>query len=265
MFRLLRHCRRFFTVVLLAPAVAPAQTWQFVRETRSEKPDPALAFVSREFSAGNRRVTLDLVTFDPRSFTLTVVDQGATDPPTHPSRAAAMQANFCVAGCNGGFFHPDNRPSGLVIAGGQRINRFEQAKLLSGVLLVDAKGPQILRRAEFKDHPGITALLQSGPFLVDGGTTVAGLSASPERRRTFLFTDGSHHWGLGLAGSSSLAELGLILAIPDATGSGCRVTRALNLDGGTSCGLYFDRGAGERDHAVEPFKRVRNFVGVAPR
>ena len=132
------------------------------------------------------------------------------------------------------------------------------------------RGPDLIQALtdhgfSLNESRAYTALLQSGPFLVDGGTTVAGLSASPERRRTFLFTDGSRHWGIGLASSSSLAELGLILALPGATGTGCRVTRALNLDGGTSCGLYFDRGAGERDHAVEPFKRVRNFVGVAPR
>lgn len=248
----------------LLPVRSGAQTWRFVREVGLEKTSPTLLLTRREFSDGARTVKLSLVCFDPAEFTLKVIDQGASDPPVHASLAAAMRANFCVAGCNGGFFHPDNRPSGLVIAQGQRLNKFEQAKLLSGVLQADASGPKILRKAEFKDHPGITALLQSGPFLVDGGKTVPGLSAAPARR-TFAFTAGKRLWGIGLAESCGLADLGQMLALPDAVAPGSQVIRALNLDGGTSCGFYYDRGAGIAPFSMEPFKRVRNFVGIAPR
>jgi hypothetical protein len=39
----------------------------------------------------------------------------------------------------------------------------------------------------------------------------------------------------------------------------------LNLDGGTSTGFYLARGPGGGELAMEPLKRVRNFVGIVPR
>ncbi|MDC0275335.1 phosphodiester glycosidase family protein [Verrucomicrobiales bacterium] len=64
--------------------------------------------------------------------------------------------------------------------------------------------------------------------------------------------------------SLTLAELSEVLAMPDLL-PGVKVTRALNLDGGTSSGFYFDTGAGNPDVYISPIKRVRNFVGISPR
>jgi hypothetical protein len=136
-----------------------------------------------------RQVTAHLAFFTSRAFRLEVVDLGAGPEGTYPTLGGALRAEGCVAGVNGGFFHPDWRPSGLMISRGSRTNQFETAKLLSGVVYSDGRGTHIVRRAQFQDHPGITALLQTGPYLVEGGQTVRGLSASDPRRRTFIATD----------------------------------------------------------------------------
>ncbi len=149
------------------------------------------------------------------------------------------------------------------MAGGVRFNRFENAKLLSGLLMVDGKGPRLLRRAEFEDHPGIEQLLQAGPYLVDGGRTVAGLSNEKERTRTFVATDGRGQWAIGLCTSVNLADLGIILANPALIG-GLEIERALNLDGGSSSALYFARESGPAHHH-RSFTSVRNYLGIAPK
>ena len=212
-----------------------------------------------------KQVTAHLAFFTSRAFRLEVIDLGAGPEATYPTLGDAFRAEGCVAGVNGGFFHPDWRPAGLVISEGRRMNRFETAKLLSGVVYSDPQGVHLVRRAQFQDHPGISALLQTGPFLVEGGQTVRGLSASDPRRRTFIATDGRGHWVLGAALSPlTLAELAECLASPGAL-THWRTDRAINLDGGSSTGFFFDREAGHAPVTLHPQKRVRNLLGITPR
>ena len=255
-----------FTLLLAAAGTLTAE-WQPTAEADRRDISPDLYYVRQTVvrPTDDLQVTAHLAFFTSRAFRLSVVDLGADSRPSHPTLADAFRANGCVAGVNGGFFHPDWRPSGLVISDGRRINRFESAKLLSGVLYSDDRGIHLVRRIRFEDHPGITALLQSGPYLVEGGRTVRGLSAAAPNRRTFVATDWRGHWVLGATlGSLTLAELAECLASPGAL-TPWRVDRALNLDGGSSTGFYFEGSKGEAPVTLEPWKRVRNLLGVCPR
>lgn len=212
-----------------------------------------------------RQVRAQLAFFTSRAFRLEVVDLGVGPEPAYPTLADAFRAVGAVAGVNGGFFHPNWRPSGLMIFQGRRINRFETATLLSGVIYSDGRGIHLVRRAQFQDHPGITALLQSGPYLVEGGRVVRGLSNSDPNRRTFIATDWRGHWVLGATLSPlTLAELAECLASPDAL-TPWPIDRALNLDGGSSTGFFFDPGEGKAPISLNPLKRVRNLLGIARR
>jgi hypothetical protein len=62
----------------------------------------------------------------------------------------------------------------------------------------------------------------------------------------------------------TLAELAESLASPGAL-TGWRVDRAINLDGGSSTGFFFDRGVGDAAITLNPWKRVRNLLCVIPR
>lgn len=249
-----------------APA-SPKSPWK-ITATAGETLAPGLTYLRNSLEKpapdGPLRAVLHLVRFESSRYAIVVIDQGDTKPGRYRNLAEAMQRNGCVAGCNGGFFHPDFRPAGLVVADGTRINRFENAKLLSGLLAVDGKGPHLLRRAEFQDNPGITQLLQSGPYLVDRGRAVSGLSTSPLRTRTFIATDAHGAWAIGLCTRVSLADLGTILADSALTG-GMRASRALNLDGGSSSALYFERGQAGSPHHHRSLGTVRNFVGIIPK
>lgn len=253
-------------VAALVPELAAAD-WRALGE---RAPMPASAAIAYRQATALResdgaRVDAHLAFFHSRAFRLAVVDLPSGLEASEARIDRALRAAGLPAGVNGGFFHPDRTPLGLVIAEGRRINRLERARLLSGVLYSDADGNHLLRMRAFRDHVGIHALLQSGPYLVEHGRAVRGLSAVPAARRTFVATDWRGHWVLGATRNAlSLAELADCLASP-----GCLtdwpVERALNLDGGSSTGFFFADAPGQGAVILHPLKPVRNLLGVRPR
>jgi uncharacterized protein YigE (DUF2233 family) len=254
------------TLLAFAPGVL-CEDWRPIGEPVPADADTVLLYAEGTAvrPSDGKRVSAHMAFFDSRAYRLEIVDLGDGAQPAHPNLAEAFRANGCFAGVNGGFFHPDWQPAGLVISQGRRINRLQTARLLSGVVYSDDRGIHLRRRARFQDHPGITALLQTGPYLVEAGRPVKGLSDADSRRRTFIATDWRGHWVVGATSSRlTLAELAEWLASPDAV-AGWRVDRAINLDGGTSTGFFFDRGPDSDPVLLEPGKRVRNLLGIAPR
>ncbi len=253
-------------LLLMAPPVV-GEAWKAAGETDRQEIGRDLAYAKRSATrpSDGRRTVAHLALFNSRAFRLEVVDLGGDSNGAGATLAAALRAAGCPAGVNGGFFHPDRQPSGLVVAQGRRINRLETAKLLSGVIYSDDRGIHLVRRGRFQDHPGITALLQGGPYLVEGARAVRGLSASDPNRRTFIATDWRGRWAIGTTlGPLTLADLAECLASPGAL-IPWRVDRALNLDGGTSSGFYFAGQAGHAPVSLAPLKSVRNLLGIAPR
>tara|TARA_R110000850_G_scaffold10018_1_gene36179 strand:+ start:1387 stop:2184 length:798 start_codon:yes stop_codon:yes gene_type:complete len=263
---------RFILPFILAICAVSPLSAQWKVEDISPAQDPKSPLIqerksiSRPGASGffsTRRI--DLIWFNAADFTFKVIDNGPADQPVYSTLAAAMEQNQCLAGCNGGFFLKSHAPSGLMIAGGNSIGTFGTGGLLSGLILSSGnRNPYLLRRSEYGSKYKATELIQAGPFLVDRGNTVRGLSPESSRRRTFILHDGDKWFALGLSDSFTLAELGEILASSTFSPSR-KIYRALNLDGGTSSGLYYDGGASSAAVQVEPFKTVRNFVGIVPR
>lgn len=206
-------------------------------------------------SETDERATLDLALFSTKSATLSVID----NPSGEDNLAAAMRREKCLAGVNGGYFDPEDKPVGLLISGGKVIAPLRKARLLSGVMLVSNGRLQLLRVAEYSPKRKATEALQCGPFLVDRGQPVPGLNGTRPARRTFILTGGSDRAAIGFCSSVTLAQLGKILATP-AVAPGLKVERALNLDGGSSSAFWF---AGESGpFSISEQKTVRNFVAV---
>ncbi|SDX57761.1 phosphodiester glycosidase family protein [Thiocapsa roseopersicina] len=259
--------RIFLLAILLQASTTLAADWMPAGEPERQDINADVAYSKRTAMrpSDGKQVTAHLAFFTSRAFRLEVIDLGAGPEAAYPTLESAFRSEGCVAGVNGGFFHPDWQPSGLVISKGRRINRFETARLLSGVIYSDERGIHLVRRGRFQDHPNISALLQTGPYLVENARSVRGLSTSDPRRRTFVATDWRGHWVIGATMSTlTLAELGVILASPDAL-MPWRIDRAINLDGGSSTGFFFDRGADRAPVTLQPWKRVRNLLGICPR
>ncbi len=227
----------------------------------SEKLEPAspLVSLSRKTAAGGgRRVELRTVFFNVKQCSLRVID----DAPGTATLETAMRAHGCLAGVNGGYFHPDRTPLGLVISDGRQLHALERAKLLAGIVAVSEGRFEILRAAEFAPDTAITQALQAGPFLVDGGAAVRGLEATRRAERTVVATDGKGNGALMVCGPVTLAEMAAILAAPGILPE-MRIVRALNLDGGSSSGMWVD--AKPNPLYVREIKEVRNYLGVVAR
>ena len=206
-------------------------------------------------SQTSERATLDLALFSLKSATLRVID----NPISENDLATLMPRENCLAGVNGGYFDPENKPVGLLISDGKVVAPLRKARLLSGVMIVSNGRIQLLRVAEYSSKRKATAAVQCGPFLVDRGQPVAGLNDTRSARRTFIVTGGPDRAAIGFCSAVTLAQLGRILATPEIAPD-VKVQRALNLDGGSSSAFWF---AGEHGpFSISEQKTVRNFVAV---
>ena len=209
-------------------------------------------------SQTEERATLDLALFSMKSAILHVID----NPAGEDNLAAVMRRENCLAGVNGGYFDPENKPVGLLISDGNVIAPLRKARLLSGVMIVSNGRIQLLRVAEYSSKRRATAALQCGPFLVDRGQPVPGLNDTRPARRTFIVTGGSDRAAIGFCSDVTLGQLGKILTRPGIAPD-LKVQRALNLDGGSSSAFWF---AGERGpFSISEQKAVRDFVAVVPK
>ncbi|MEM9478289.1 MAG: phosphodiester glycosidase family protein [Verrucomicrobiota bacterium] len=252
----------FLSIVL--PCTGIAAEWE-ITESKSRDIARAVKFknVNARTAAG-KRASLSFVFFSPTAAGFRVVDQVDKNDPAYVNLADAMKKNGCIAGTNGGFFQKDFAPLGLQIADGQRAGTFNSgSQLLSGVFFVNESGsPQLVRRSAFKDEPDIVHLLQSGPYLVEDGRPTGGLDSDRAATRTFVFRTSSNLWGLGRCSRITLADLGALLA-NDQLLATAQVQSALNLDGGSSSGLWVEGGADDgKDHYDRSWANVRNFVGI---
>jgi uncharacterized protein YigE (DUF2233 family) len=248
---------RFIPIVLALLLHAHAFAWTPRAAETQPAPAPGAGHIVRTVD-GVRQVELRLVIFDTKRLTLRLVD----DPLDELNLPAAMARSGCIAGTNGAYFHPDRTPLGLLVCDGRQVHPLERAKLLSGLIVVTARGVSLQRAKEFRGPRGVTQALQAGPFLVDGGKAVAALNATRSARRTVILSDGRGNAALLVTSSVTLAELAQILATPGVV-PGLKIARALNLDGGSSTGIWIRQQGGA--YCERPFKSVRNYVGIVPR
>ena len=236
-------------------ALAPLRAeWVFSNVEPLAAPT-GIDFVRRSAAEGNRSVELHIVTFRAKAHAFAVMDN--PDGAFNLGSAAAKRG--ALAAVNGGYFHPDRTPLGLVVRQGVTIHPLERAKLLSGIVVVRKDRVALLRMGEFRTSKDVREALQAGPFLVDGGKAVAGLNDTRGAARTVVFADASGDFGVLICTSATLAEAGRILSQLPAG----KITRALNLDGGSSTALWVKR-------APLPFysrewKGVRNYLAILHR
>lgn len=242
---------RWSACVLIVLAAATASAL-------AEQPAPrGLEFRQVKIGAGLGAATLHHVRFDPKTHTFAVMD----NPHGDFSLASASEKRGALAAVNGGYFHPDRTPLGLVVRQGATIHPQERARLLSGLVVVTRRGIAIPRASAFKTSPEVREALQAGPFLIENGRPVAGLNATRSAARTVVVEDAAGRYGFVVYRSATLAEMAAILASAEHFPGG-KITRALNLDGGSSTGLWV---RGEQAFYLREFKDVRNYLAIVAR
>jgi len=216
-----------------------------------------LEFSEREVAESDKRATLWVVSFSPKAHAFAVMD----NPTGDFNLGSAAEKRGALAGVNGGYFHPDRTPLGLVVRQGVEIHPLEHAKLLSGIVSVTSAGISIQRPSAFKASAAVREALQAGPFLVEGGKAINGLDATRSAARTVVFLDAKGRAGFLIAKSATLAEMAAILATSAIFPDG-RIVRALNLDGGSSTALWVK---GTPPFYAHEWKGVRNYLAIVPR
>lgn len=207
-------------------------------------------------------ISIAAVAFDSRSHRLVVADQPGGPGSLWPDAKAAADSRGGIAAVNGGFFTPEGKPLGLVFAGGKRSGSLNRASSLGAGLFVDDGAPALVRRDTGKSG---AELLQTGPFLVENGSAVTGLSPESSTARTFLGWDGKSGWFIARSGTCSLS--GLAQALEGQSLGGISAHHVLNLDGGRSSDLWAGQDVSGGSLQQRPFwnKPVRNFLVIVPR
>lgn len=246
---------RLLLISLLSLGVASAEPW-VARKSEPLAAPSGLTFTRIDFTSGDRAARLHVVSFSAKTHTFALMD----DPENAYNLASAAKKRSALAAVNGGYFHPDRSPLGLRVRQGREIHPLERAKLLSGLLTVTADRIALVRTGEFKRASSLREAVQAGPFLVDGGKPVASLNATRRDARTAIFVSPSGRNGFVVSDALTLADFGAVLA--SGIEPGVKITRALNLDGGSSTGLWV---AGEPPFYHRELRDVRDFVAIVPR
>ena len=207
------------------------------RATLAEGAELAQANLYRGAADAGRLVVLYV---DPKTVKLDVI----LNPDRKKLAELAPSADLVM---NAGYFTPEYRPTGLLVAQGKVLSSFVSSggPAGSGVLLVEEGRVQLLRREDIGSRRFETAELaiQAGPRLIESnGERGIRSDDGQHANRTFIGADARgwlvlgvvHRPDGGLGGGPSLFELQrmLLQLNPKA-----QVAFALNLDGGPSTGL----------------------------
>ncbi|WP_009960258.1 phosphodiester glycosidase family protein [Verrucomicrobium spinosum] len=208
---------------------------------------------------------LQVVTFDASKVKVEVLarQDRETALPMHRWMTEAR----AIAGCNGGYFDPATfAPSGLQVVEGLATGKYQQFGEWGGGFGVRSGKAQIWTEQEILAMPTFEAesFVQCSPVLVDGVRRFTGAGEDVRARRTFIAHDGGARWALGVTSGIGLRELAELLVNQGAGLLGFKVSRALNLDGGPSTGLW---GRDEKGKVVVHEKEmwsVKNCVVIRP-
>jgi uncharacterized protein YigE (DUF2233 family) len=254
----MRHC--FRSLLFLAAIFNLRADWSVVRWTSLGVLEGGATAWEAEASTEARSVRLQGISFASGRCALRVID---SSPDNRRSLQAALAATRAVGGSNGGYFHKDFTPLGLVVREGETLHSFERSKLLSGVLIVRKSRMELLRSQKFRESPDIREALQAGPWLVEKGAAVAGLNDQRFARRTVVANDGKGHWAIIATSAATLAHAARILCLKGIAGP-WTIANALNLDGGSSTALRAE--ANEQVLIdIRSFGPVRNYLAIVPR
>lgn len=182
--------------------------------------------------------TVSIVRFDLHNVTLSVAYQ-----PNQPlSMQQWMQKEQAVALMNGGYFDSNDNATALVISNGQRFGTSYSG--FGGMLYVDGQGNIHLRSLSAQPYDpseGITQATQCAPMLmVNGQRPPFDDSSDKASPRSVAAIDKQGHLLLIASPDMdfTLADMATLLSHSD-----LNLVNALNLDGGSSTGLFVNAGS----------------------
>lgn len=178
-------------------------------------------------------------------------------PDTPLSMNDWMKKTGARAMINGGYFDATNKPEGLLISNGQATGSSYVG--FGGMLSVDTQGNVSLRSLRIQPYDSgeqLQQAAQSSPMLMINGQRTQFNVNSEFQRRSVVATDKQGHLLLIASPSQAftLDELADLLAKSDLS-----IENALNLDGGSSTGLYV---TGKQAVSIDPLLEIPIVIEV---
>ncbi|MGQ9549119.1 MAG: phosphodiester glycosidase family protein [Roseiflexus sp.] len=208
--------------------------------------------------ASDSPVPVYTVRLDPATIRLRI--RYAPDAP-QPLRTWFVAHRPLIA-LNGGFFTAENRATALIVSDGTVYGTSYSG--FGGMLAASPDGRiwiQALRDEPYNPNIVIDQAIQSFPMLIYPGGAVASINDNGQRaRRTVVAMDRAGRLLLIVCptGAFSLQELALWLASSD-----LEIDRALNLDGGSSSGIFVSAGAVRWQ--IDSFTALPSVLLIEPR
>ncbi len=178
-------------------------------------------------------------------------------PATPLSMNMWMQKTHALAMINGGYFDATNNPEGLLITDGQAYGTSYAG--FGGMLAVDTQGNVTLRSLHDQPYDSseqLQQVTQSSPMLMINGQRTQFTANANFQRRSVIATDKQGHLLLiaSPAQAFTLDEMADLLASSDLS-----IQNALNLDGGSSTGLYV---TGKQAVSIDPLLEIPIVIEV---
>ena len=173
------------------------------------------------------------------------------------SMTSWMKQTGALAMINGGYFDARNRPEGLLVSNGEASGNSYDG--FGGMLSVDAQGNVELRSLRNQPYTGDEQLqqaTQSSPMLMLNGQRTQFTANDEIQRRSVVATDKQGHLLLIASPEQvfTLDDLANLLADSDLS-----IQNALNLDGGSSTGLYV---SGKQPVSIDPLLLIPIVISV---
>jgi uncharacterized protein YigE (DUF2233 family) len=179
---------------------------------------------------------LQVLRVDPKKFEVRVIDSRAFGSDRLAIKALAQKTG-ALAAINGGFFTPDWKPLGLLIADGLEVNPLRRTDW--GIFIIQDGQPRIIHTNEYRYEKSISQALQVGPRLVVEGQEVR-LKKQAARRSAIGITYGHQVVFLNTDHTEAYAQdLARIFRLPESQG-GLECRDAMSLDGGPSAQMFVD-------------------------
>lgn len=187
-------------------------------------------------------------------------------PPSAKTIAELHEQHNSHLTFNGGFFTPEFNPTGLLISNSKTLNPLSNADLLNGIFAIDTQNkPTIISPIAPISPENYPFAIQNGPILILNGTPQIKTDDKKPASRTVIAINANNEIFIIMLKQSllhmdnalSLYQLAqLIKENPNL--NSLNITSALNLDGGTSTGLYI------KDRYYPEMEKVQNIIITTP-